>query len=110
MIQKNQRKEQTKVGLFNLFGNLFDFDGDGQTSDFEEIMGLGMLSALLDDEKKHTQAEELEEQRERLEELLDEWEGKEPDDPSSELYDRWEEYRDELEERIEEIEDMIDDL
>lgn len=98
------------MGLFDLFGNLFDFDGDGQTSDFEEIMGLGMLSALLDDEKRHTKEEKLEEQKDRLEELLDEWELKEPDDMSSELYGRWEEYRDELEERIEEIEDMIDDL
>ncbi len=28
--------------MSNLFGNIFDFDGDGRTSDSEELFGLGL--------------------------------------------------------------------
>lgn len=34
-----------------LFGNLFDFDGDGEEDLMETMLGIGLVSALFDDPK-----------------------------------------------------------
>lgn len=36
--------------LMSLFGNLFDFNGDGKTDFIEEMMGLEILSELEEDD------------------------------------------------------------
>ena len=35
----------------SLFGDLFDFDGDGKTDVFEEALGFAMLDDLFNEEK-----------------------------------------------------------
>lgn len=34
----------------DIFGGLFDFDGDGETDFTEEMLGLAMLDELMEDE------------------------------------------------------------
>lgn len=42
----------------SLFGNLFDFNGDGKTDFIEEMMGLEILSELEEDEEDDEDFEE----------------------------------------------------
>ena len=44
--------------LMSLFGNLFDFNGDGKTDFIEEMMGLEILSELEEDEEDDEDFEE----------------------------------------------------
>lgn len=49
IIKKNERDVFMANGLF---GDLFDFDGDGKLDGFEEAMEFGFFNMILEDEKK----------------------------------------------------------
>lgn len=119
-----------------LFGKLFDFDHDGETSMSEEVFGLGVAAAIIgaaaEEEEQAAQEEALEEiegfdigddfdaddmdsmDPDELEDKLDELrnlmfdlEAKEPDDLLSDAYDVWEEKHQALEEKIERLESIL---
>ena len=113
-----------------LFGDLFDFDGDGATDAFETALGLSIVLSIGEDEKENTTVEdddfnELDEDlfesgvkklkslREELSELvaqLMDIERREPDDILSARYERWESRKEQLEEQISDLNDEISDL
>ena len=113
-----------------LFGNLFDFDGDGSTDALETALGLSIVFSIGEDEKENTTAEDddfnelgedlfesgvekLESSREELSELeeqLMDMECREPDDILSTRYERWESRKEQLEEQISDLNDEISDL
>lgn len=51
----------------NLFGNLFDFNGDGKTDFIEEMMGLEILDEIERDEQKKRRDEFFDEECEEFE-------------------------------------------
>ena len=107
----------------NIFGGLFDFNGDGETSAIEAGVGFAIMQDIFDDndgdcemfggegleEYDASNAEELEMLQEELDEqnaqLLD-LEMEEPDMFSC-AHDHWESRRDELVNQIQELEDQI---
>lgn len=107
----------------DLFGGLFDFNGDGETSAIEAGVGFVIMQDIFDDndgdckmfgregleECDASNAEELEILQEELDEqnaqLLD-LELEEPDMFSC-AHDHWESRRDELVNQIQELEDQI---
>ena len=113
-----------------LFGNLFDFDGDGSTDALETALGLSIVFSIGEDEKENTTAEDddfnelgedlfesgvekLESSREELSELEEQLMGmecREPDDILSTRYERWESRKEQLEEQISDLNDEISDL
>lgn len=106
-----------------LFGDLFDFDGNGRTDAFEEALGLSIIlsageeEARLEsideddiDEEGIEQLESLREELSELEEQLSDLESREPDDILSARYDRWEARKEQLEEQISDLNDEISDL
>jgi hypothetical protein len=91
------KKGATHMGIF---GKLFDFDGDGETSLGESALGFAMFDDEVEAEKKQEAEDRLDDLQSRLLDLdLDE-----PDDLTSEEHDRWEEQRDELQEQITDLE------
>ena len=42
-----------------LFGDLFDFDGDGTTDAFETALGLSIVFSIGEDEKENTTVEDV---------------------------------------------------
>ena len=107
----------------NLFGGLFDFNGDGETSAIEAGVGFAIMQDILDDndgdceacssedheEGDASDAEEVEMLQEELDELnaqLLDLELEEPDMFSC-AHDHWESRRDELVDQIQELEDQI---
>ena len=97
-----------------LFGDLFDFDGDGTTDAFETALGLSIVFSIGEEEKENTTAvEKLESLREELSELenqLMELECREPDDIFTARYERWESRKEQLEEQLSDLNDEISDL
>ena len=113
-----------------LFGDLFDFDGDGTTDAFEAALGLSIVLSIGEDEGEKTTAEDddfneldedlletgaeklesLREELSELEEQLLELECREPDDILSARYERWESRKEQLEEQISDLNDEISDL
>lgn len=119
----------------DIFGGMFDFNGDGHTDFFEEATGFAILNEMMkednesdndnvvfdasvidsyDDldelsaEDKDSRRDEIEEQISELEDELDDLEFDEPED--EELHMEWEERVDELEEQISELEEKLDEL
>ena len=113
-----------------LFGDLFDFDGDGTTDAFEAALGLSIVISIGEDEEDKTAAEDddfneldedlfvsgvkklksLREELSELEEQLMDMECREPDDILSARYERWESRKEQLEEQISDLNDEISDL
>ena len=113
-----------------LFGDLFDFDGDGTTDAFETALGLSIVLSICEDEKENTTVEDddfneldedlfesgveklesLREELSELEEQLMELECREPDDVLSARYERWESRKEQIEEQISDLNDEISDL
>ena len=110
-----------------LFGDLFDFDGDGTTDAFETALGLSIVFSSGEDEKENTTVEDddfnedlfesgvkklksLREELSELEEQLMELECREPDDVLSARYERWESRKEQIEEQISDLNDEISDL
>ena len=113
-----------------LFGDLFDFDGDGTTDAFETALGLSIVFSSGEDEKENTTVEDddfneldedlfesgvkklksLREELSELEEQLMELECREPDDVLSARYERWESRKEQHEEQISDLNDEISDL
>ena len=58
MIRENKRNGGMAMGIF---GNFFDFDGDGKASMFEELLGLELLG-FFDTEEDDDEDEEPEEE------------------------------------------------
>lgn len=48
-LRRAKRKKESPTDMC-LFGNLFDFNGDGRTDLLEEMLGLEILSELEEDE------------------------------------------------------------
>lgn len=116
-----------------LFDGLFDFNGDGETSMSEAILGINMMqenaqSANLQSNltKDHLpdstsridhdgtldhqeEVQELQDQVEALNDQLEELEWDEPCDWMSEAHASWEEAYDELKDHIEDLENAIYD-
>ena len=113
-----------------LFGNLFDFDGNGTVDAFEAALGLSIVFSIGEDEKENKTAEdddfnELDEdlfesgveklgslrgELFELEERLMDMECHEPNDILSDRYERWESRKEQLEEQISDLNDEISDL
>lgn len=114
-----------------LFGNLFDFNGDGKASMSEEIIGMAAMGMLFDSDSGSESSDDdsydvdiaididfgnaadLDGKRALLSELEDallDLELEEPDDIFSDAYDRWEEKKEDLEDRISDLEDEISEL
>lgn len=119
----------------DLFGGMFDFDGDGHTDFLEEATGFAILNKMMEEENesnndnitfnasvidsyddvdelstedKDDLRDEIEAEINELEDELDDLEFDEPED--EELHMEWEERVDELEEQISELEDKLDEL
>lgn len=119
----------------DIFGGMFDFNGDGHTDFLEEATGFAILNEMMKDdnesdndnvvfntsmidscdetdelstEDKDSLRDEIEEQISELEDELDDLELEEPDDEF--LHLEWEEQVDELEEQISELEDKLDEI
>ena len=114
-----------------MFGDIFDFDHDGETDAFEMALGFSIVFGsdeekskedLFADEEDDDSLDEahhedleaelgtLEDQLPDLQEKLSDLEDDEPDDCTSAAYYRWERRRDRLEEQISEIENQISEV
>lgn len=119
----------------DIFGGMFDFNGDGQTDFLEEATGLTFMNEMMEedneskndnvafsytvidscDDTDELSAEDKDDLRDEIEseisELEDELDDLEFDEPEDEvLHEEWEERVDELEEQISELEDKLDEL
>lgn len=119
----------------DIFGGMFDFNGDGHTDFLEEATGLAFLNKMMEedneskndnvvfsgtvmdsyDDTDELSAEDKDDLRDEIEseisELEDELDDLEFDEPEDEvLHEEWEERVDELEEQISELEDKLDEL
>lgn len=111
-----------------LFGGMFDFNGDGETDYIEETLGMAIIDELsskedddiyvsvtihaADDDADSETAELREEIKTAIDDLEDallDLEDQEPDDLYGELHEQWEERVDELEEKISELEDRLEE-
>jgi chromosome segregation ATPase len=119
----------------DIFGGMFDFDGDGHTDFLEEATGFAILNKMMEEENesnndnivfnasvidsyddidelstedKDDLRDEIEAEISELEDELDDLEFDEPED--EDLHMEWEEKVDELEEQISELEDKLDEL
>lgn len=119
----------------DIFGGMFDFDGDGHTDFLEEATGFAILNKMMEEENesnndnivfnasvidsyddidelstedKDDLRDEIEAEISKLEDELDDLEFDEPED--EDLHMEWEEKVDELEEQISELEDKLDEL
>ena len=119
----------------NIFGGMFDFNGDGHTDFLEEATGFAIMNEMMNEddesnndnivfsasvidsyddpeelsaEDKDNLRDEIEAEISELEDELDDLEFDEPDDEY--LHEEWEEKVDELEEQISELEDKLDEL
>ena len=118
----------------DIFGGMFDFDGDGHTDFLEEATGFAILNEMTEEddesdnddvfsvsvidsyddpdelsaEDKDNLRDEIEAEISDLEDELDDLEFDEPEDEY--LHEEWEERVDELEEQISELEDKLDEL
>jgi chromosome segregation ATPase len=119
----------------DIFGGMFDFNGDGHTDFLEEATGLAFLNKMMEEdneskndnvvfidtimdsyddtdeisvEDKDDLRDEIESEISELEDELDDLEFDEPEDEL--LHEEWEEKVDELEEQISELEDKLDEL
>ena len=119
----------------DIFGGMFDFDGDGHTDYLEEATGFAVLNEMMEEdndsendnvdfsnnimdsydepdelsaEEKDDLRDEIEAEISELEDELDDLEFDEPEDQS--LHEEWEERVDELEEQISELEDKLDEM
>lgn len=117
----------------DIFGGMFDFNGDGHTDFMEQAAGFAIMDDMmnedsgsdtvvfsesvldsyddpdeLSEEEKDSLREEIEEQIIELEDELDELEFDEPED--EDLHMEWEERVDELEEEISDLEEKLDEL
>ena len=118
----------------DIFGGIFDFDGDGHTDFLEEATGFAILNEMTEEddesdnddvfsvsvidsydnpdefsaEDKDNLRDEIEAEISDLEDELDDLEFDEPEDEY--LHEEWEERVDELEEQISELEDKLDEL
>lgn len=111
-------------------GKLFDFNRDGERSFGEEMLGLGLIGAVLQAAEQDELARQAEleadeeverianiedslnglrEQLSELEDTLDELQDNEPEDMDSSVYSRWEERCEALEEKISELEYAIEE-
>lgn len=105
-----------------LFGNLFDFNGDGKTDGAEWMLGMHLMEG--DREERSSRAgergieieieiggedadDDLRERLECLREARDQWEALEPEDILSEEYEEWEERYLEIENAIEQAEEQL---
>ena len=113
-----------------LFGNLFDFDGNGTVDAFETALGLSIVFSGGKNETENTTAEyngfnvldevlfessveklgSLRGELFELEERLMDMEFREPDDVLSARYERWESRKEQLEEQISDLNDEISEL
>lgn len=113
----------------DLFGGMFDFNGDGETDYCEEAFGMALIDELsheedddihvsvtihagYDDDDSETAElrEEIQNAIDDLEDALLDMEDQEPDDLYSERHEQWEERVVELEEKISELEDKLVEL
>ena len=121
--------------LDDVFGGMFDFNGDGHTDFLEEATGFAILNKMMEEENesnndnivfnasvidsyddidelstedKDDLRDEIEAEISELEDELDDLEFDEPED--EDLHMEWEEKVDELEEQISELEDKLDEL
>lgn len=119
----------------DIFGGMFDFDGDGHTDFLEEATGFAILNKMMEEENesnndhivfnasvidsyddidelitedKDDLRDEIEAEISELEDELDDLEFDEPED--DDFHMEWEERVDELEEQISELEDKLDEL
>ena len=119
----------------DIFGGMFDFDGDGHTDFLEEATGFAILNKMMEEENERNNdnivfnasvidsyddidelstedkddlRDEIEAEISELEDELDDLEFDEPED--EDLHMEWEEKVDELEEQISELEDKLDEL
>lgn len=119
----------------DIFGGMFDFNGDGHTDFLEEATGFAILNKMMEEENesnndniafnasvidfyddvdelstedKDDLRDEIETEISELEDELDDLEFDEPED--DDLHMEWEEKVDELEEQISELEDKLDEL
>ena len=109
---------------------LFDFNGDGKCSFGEQLLGFGLMRAIMEETAQEEEANQLvqdfevefetdrgleisegenrlEQLRDQLSELEDEMidlEIREPEDMDSPAYLQWEELRDGLQEQIDDLE------
>ncbi len=105
-----------------LFGNLFDFNGDGKTDGAEWMLGMHLMEGAREDRSSRAGERGIEieieiggedaddDLRERLEclrEARDQWEALEPEDILSEEYEEWEERYLEIENAIEQAEEQL---
>lgn len=105
-----------------LFGNLFDFNGDGKTDGAEWMLGMHLMEG--DREERSSRAgergieieieiggedadDDLRERLKCLREARDQWEALEPEDILSEEYEEWEERYLEIENAIEQAEEQL---
>ena len=113
-----------------LFGNLFDFDGNGTVDAFEAALGLSILFSGGKNETENLTAEcngfnvlnedffessvenlgSLRGELFELEERLMDMECQEPNDILSDRYERWESRKEQLEEQISYLNDEISDF
>ena len=121
----------------DLFGGMFDFNGDGNTDFGEEMLGMVIIddmsneemdddsiqveititkeseesiSISTDDEDVEELRDEIESEISDLEDLLSDLEDAEPDENNCDAHEEWEERVDELEDKISELEDKLDEL
>jgi chromosome segregation ATPase len=108
-------------------GKLFDFNGDGKRSFGEGLLGLGLVSTVLaaaqrqdaarqaaDEELRrisqvHDRLEDLEAQRSALQDQLDKWADREPENLDSAAYRRWEAAGEKLQEQIDTLDYEIEE-
>ena len=100
----------------NLFGGLYDFNGDGETDSIEAGIGFAIMQDLFENDGEEIEENggayigELEDLQTQLDELNDRlfnFELSEPEDSFSAAHDLWEKQRDELTDQIQELEDQI---
>lgn len=119
----------------DLFGGMFDFNGDGHTDFLEEATGFAVINKMMEEENesgndnavfsasvidtyddadelstedKDDLRDEIESKISELEDELDDLEFDESDDEL--LHEEWEERVDELEEQISDLEERLDEL